>query len=333
MPVPLGLLLDGGHPGAVLPVVAALLALSLLCAGGAAARPPPAAGGHAAGGINRCCSMRRCAGLDLAAIAVFAASGALVASRKGLDAVGFVLIGVVTGLAAAPCGTCCGGRTPPSPWLRAPELPGLAGPRRPRGGLRPRPDPRAASACCSGPMRWGCRSYAVLGTEAALVAGADPWAAALLGVVTATFGGVARDVICNEVPLILRREIYATAAAAGAVTFVMLRLEGVWREPAFAAGILVCFTIRAAALLRGWSLPATANARGAPTDVPHENAAHFRGGPTHTPQQNCCAVLPGAPVTFPTKTLRIFAGAPDGGNPGGVARPPTAKPREDGRGQ
>jgi uncharacterized membrane protein YeiH len=81
----------------------------------------------------------------------------------------------------------------------------------------------------------------------------------LLGTVTATFGGILRDVVCNELPLVLRREIYATAAAAGALAFVALRLgggaAGVPREAAVAAGIGLAFAIRGAAILRGWSLP------------------------------------------------------------------------------
>ena len=97
--------------------------------------------------------------------------------------------------------------------------------------------------------------HAVLGAEIALLAGAKPWAAMLLGVVTATFGGIARDVICNEVPLILRREIYVTAAAAGAAMFVLPRTVDVGREPAFIAGALSCFAIHAAAIHLGWSLP------------------------------------------------------------------------------
>jgi uncharacterized membrane protein YeiH len=98
--------------------------------------------------------------------------------------------------------------------------------------------------------------YAVLGAEIALLAGADAWAACLMGVVTATFGGIARDVICNEVPLILHREIYALAALAGAGLFILLRLHGVWREPAFLSGMALAFAIRALAIQRGWSLPA-----------------------------------------------------------------------------
>jgi uncharacterized membrane protein YeiH len=62
-------------------------------------------------------------------------------------------------------------------------------------------------------------------------------------------------VICNELPLILRREIYITAAAAAAATYVALRLAPLPRDLALSAGILVGFAIRAAAILRGWSLP------------------------------------------------------------------------------
>jgi uncharacterized membrane protein YeiH len=83
-----------------------------------------------------------------------------------------------------------------------------------------------------------------------------PWAAVLLGMITACFGGVLRDVLCNEVPLLLRKEIYALAALAGATAFILLRINGVWRDPALLAGMAACFAIRAAALVRGWSLPA-----------------------------------------------------------------------------
>lgn len=192
--------------------------------------------------------------MDFAAIAVFAASGALVASRKQLDVVGFVLIAAVTGFGGGTLRDLLLGRTPVF-WLRAPELLAICAvvavlvfftAHRLESRFRV--------------LLWadavGLALYAVVGAEIALLAGATPWAAVLLGVVTATFGGIVRDVVCNELPLILRREIYVTAAAAGALVFVALRVEGVWREPAFAAGIAVAFLIRALALLRGWSLPA-----------------------------------------------------------------------------
>jgi len=192
--------------------------------------------------------------LDHVAIAVFAISGALVASRKQMDAVGFVLIAVITGFGGGTVRDLLLGRTPVF-WLRAPELVGVAV----LAGLlvffvAHRFENRFRALLWADAV--GLALYAVLGAEIALLAGAHAWAAVILGVVTATFGGIVRDVVCNEVPLILRREIYATAAAAGATVFVVLRMVGVWREPAFLAGALVCFLIRAAAILRGWSLPA-----------------------------------------------------------------------------
>ncbi len=77
-----------------------------------------------------------------------------------------------------------------------------------------------------------------------------------MGTITATFGGVLRDIVCAEVPLILRREIYATAAALGAAVFVLLTEAGLGRVAAISAGGGVAFGARAAAILAGWSLPA-----------------------------------------------------------------------------
>jgi uncharacterized membrane protein YeiH len=204
--------------------------------------------------------------LDLAGIAVFAASGALVASRKQMDVVGFALVAVITGCGGGTLRDLLLGRTPVF-WLRDPEF-------------------IAVAICVSvlvfftaphienryRTLLWadavGLSLYAVLGAEIALIYGATPWAAAILGVVTATFGGIARDIICNEVPLILQHEIYVTAAGAGATAFILLRLNGTWREPAFALGVLVCFAIRAAALRYGWSLPAYRPRPGRPPPAP-----------------------------------------------------------------
>jgi uncharacterized membrane protein YeiH len=194
------------------------------------------------------------AALDSAGIAVFAASGALVASRKRMDVVGFVLMAAVTGFGGGTLRDLLLGRTPVF-WLRAPELLAVCAVVAVVAFFAAhRLESRFRALLWADAV--GLALYAVVGAEIALLAGASPWAAVLLGVITATAGGIIRDVICNELPLILRREIYLTAAAAGAAVFVVLRIEGVWREPAVAAGILVAFGIRALALLRGWSLPA-----------------------------------------------------------------------------
>lgn len=192
--------------------------------------------------------------IDAVGMVAFAVSGALAAARKRMDIVGLVMLAAVTGLGGGTVRDVLLGRLPLF-WLRAPELLGITTIvaivvffAAPRFEVKTRA------------LLWadalGMAMYAVLGAEIALLAGADAWAATLMGVVTATFGGIVRDVICNEVPLILHREIYALAALAGAGLFIALRLNGVWREPAFLSGMLLAFGIRALAIQRGWSLPA-----------------------------------------------------------------------------
>jgi uncharacterized membrane protein YeiH len=101
----------------------------------------------------------------------------------------------------------------------------------------------------------GLAVFCVVGAERALEAGAGPFIAVAMGVATATLGGVIRDVLGGEVPLILRREIYVTAALAGAAVFVGLVTFGLDGPLAVVAGFAVCFLIRALALHYHWSLP------------------------------------------------------------------------------
>ncbi len=192
--------------------------------------------------------------IDAVGMVAFAISGALAAARKRMDIVGLILLAAVTGLGGGTVRDVLLGRLPLF-WLRAPEL--LATTTAVAIIVffaAPRFDFKNRSLLWADAL--GMSMYAVLGAEIALLAGADAWAATLMGMVTATFGGIFRDVICNEVPLILHREIYALAALAGATLFILLRLNGVWREPAFLSGMAVAFIIRGLAIQRGWSLPA-----------------------------------------------------------------------------
>jgi uncharacterized membrane protein YeiH len=97
--------------------------------------------------------------------------------------------------------------------------------------------------------------FAVIGAEKALLAEAGPVVAIAMGVITATFGGIIRDVLGGESPVILSREIYVSAVLGGAAIFVALATAGVPREYALAGGFLVGLAIRAAALRWDWSLP------------------------------------------------------------------------------
>jgi uncharacterized membrane protein YeiH len=76
-----------------------------------------------------------------------------------------------------------------------------------------------------------------------------------MGVVTATFGGIIRDLLGGDVPVILSREIYVSAALLGAAVFVAGSSGGLPTAAALVAGFLAGFTVRAAALAWGWSLP------------------------------------------------------------------------------
>ncbi|MET0745733.1 MAG: trimeric intracellular cation channel family protein [Microvirga sp.] len=193
-------------------------------------------------------------------VAVFALSGALVAARKGMDPFGFALLATVTGIGGGTIRDLLIG-TRPVFWVQDPsdvliclvvaEAVFALGPRRVAaldGGRRARL------------LLWadalGLALFAVMGTTKALAAGAPLLSAAAMGTITAAFGGIIRDLLAGTTPLVLRQEIYVTAAALGAG--VMAACHGLGIDPSFAAaaGFCAAFTLRALAILRGWSLPA-----------------------------------------------------------------------------
>jgi uncharacterized membrane protein YeiH len=97
--------------------------------------------------------------------------------------------------------------------------------------------------------------FCVTGTELALQAGVPPVTSVLMGVITSTFGGIVRDVLCAESPLILRREIYVTAALAGAAVYALAKYAGMDQLYAVLTAVPVCLVIRALAISTGLSLP------------------------------------------------------------------------------
>jgi uncharacterized membrane protein YeiH len=191
--------------------------------------------------------------LDWLGIVVFATTGALVASRKQMDVVGFVLLGTATGIGGGTVRDVLLG-TLPVFWVGDPTylvvcvaVSALA------FFVAHVPQSRFRL------LLWfdavGLAVFAVTGAERALLAGAAPSVAVAMGVVTATFGGILRDVLGGESPVILRREVYVTAALAGAALFVALSAGGAAREAALAAGAAAAAAIRFAALRWDWSLP------------------------------------------------------------------------------
>jgi len=191
--------------------------------------------------------------LDLIGVAVFAVSGALEAARRQMDPIGFIIVGTATGI---------GGGT-----LRDLVL-----------GVRPVfwvQDQTFLITCvlASVSVFWwakalrsrfavlvwmdaiGMAMFAVAGTQKAVTLGAPGFVAALMGVMTASFGGVMRDVLCGEKPLIFHKEIYATAALVGAVAFLGLRETALSQELQTVLAFLAALVVRASAIRWGWSLP------------------------------------------------------------------------------
>lgn len=190
--------------------------------------------------------------LDWIGIVAFAITGALVASRKQMDVVGFVVLGTVTGI---------GGGTlrdilldEPVFWVREPAyLVNCALVSMLVFFVAHLPQSRYRF------LLWldaiGLAIFAVTGAEKAVHANAGVTVAVAMGVVTASFGGIVRDLLGGDSPVILSREIYASAALAGAALFTLLVALGAPREWGVGAGFAVGLLIRGLALQYGWSLP------------------------------------------------------------------------------
>lgn len=101
----------------------------------------------------------------------------------------------------------------------------------------------------------GLGLFAVAGTQKALAFGVNPFVSALLGMLTGIGGGILRDLLVNDIPVVLRADLYAVAALAGAAVVVgghLLR----WPPTATTtAGAVLCFGLRLVAIRRGWNLP------------------------------------------------------------------------------
>ena len=101
----------------------------------------------------------------------------------------------------------------------------------------------------------GLGLFALSGAQVAEAARRPPLIVVLMGTMTGVAGGVLRDVITAQIPLILRRDIYATAAIVGVALYLLLQARGLQRSWAFGAGMVVVVVLRLLAILWGWQLP------------------------------------------------------------------------------
>ncbi len=190
--------------------------------------------------------------LDYAGVATFAASGALMAAKKRQDVLTFVFFGAITGV---------GGGTLRDLLIDAPVFWVI--------------DPGYIVVCTlvsilvyltrgrgvhEQTLLWldavGLCVYACVGAAKAFSLGFEPLICVVMGALTATFGGIIRDVLAGVPSILLSRELYITPAIMSATVFVSLRIAGMDWTWASAAAVAVGFAIRAGAIVWKWHLPA-----------------------------------------------------------------------------
>jgi len=196
--------------------------------------------------------------LDYAGVTVFALTGALAAARDRHDIITFWFFAVVTGVGGGTLRDLLIGA--PVFWIGDPAYLGV--------GLAAAlvvwflaPHLERAKT-----LIWidavGLAVYAVIGAAKAISLGVDPFVAIAMGVLTASFGGVIRDVLAGQPSALLKREITISAALLAAAGFVALEAVGVAPLWAGVAGAVAGFGLRAGAIHYGWALPSFGAKRG-----------------------------------------------------------------------
>lgn len=190
--------------------------------------------------------------LDYAGVSLFAATGALAASRKQLDIIGFLFLSAMTGIGGGTVRDLVLGV--PVFWVAQPAF---------------------VIACAitavivyftahlvESRYTWllwldavGLAAYCVIGAEKGLTITGSATVAVVMGMLTGTFGGILRDVLANEPSVLLRKEVYVTAALLGALAFVAAETAGLGRVASAGLGLCVAAGVRGSALAFRWTLP------------------------------------------------------------------------------
>ncbi|WP_138466707.1 trimeric intracellular cation channel family protein [Poseidonocella sp. HB161398] len=191
--------------------------------------------------------------LDILGTFAFGLSGATVAIRKELDLFGILVLAAAVGVAGGTMRDILLGDLPPE-------------------SLR---DTRLLLVACSAGLAAfflgsrlealkrpvmlldaaGLGVFAVSGCHKALEHGLDPLAAVLLGVMTGVGGGALRDIMSAEIPRVLREDVYAAAALAGAAVYAACHWAGLPQVPSVSGAVLLTFALRVASERFGWKLP------------------------------------------------------------------------------
>jgi uncharacterized membrane protein YeiH len=190
--------------------------------------------------------------LDYFGIAVFAVSGALLAAEKRQTLVTFIFFAVITGVGGGTLRDLLIGA--PVFWVHTNGFLLICIVAALAVWLTSRR--RFAHQALLWFDAAGIAAYATYGTAKALGFGVAPVPSFAMGVMTACVGGIVRDVLAGEPSILMRRELYVTAAALSAGLFVGFELAGIAVWPAALIAFVAGFALRGAAIAKGWSLPA-----------------------------------------------------------------------------
>ena len=204
--------------------------------------------------------------LDYAGVAVFAATGALAASRKELDIIGFLFLATITGIGGGTFRDLILGV--PVFWVANPDyllICSVVAIVVYYTAYRLESRYRV--------LLWldaiGLAAFAVMGAAKGLVVTGSASVAIITGILTATFGGILRDMVSGEPSVLLRPEVYVTAALAGAAVFTFLYIARVPEPAATTVAFLIGFAVRGGALRFGWTFPPYRSRPGRrPEDIP-----------------------------------------------------------------
>lgn len=191
--------------------------------------------------------------IDYAGTFAFALSGATVAMRRELDLFGVLVVSFAAATAGGIARDVLIGATPPVAlanghylliastagiftFVRAELVEKLSNPVQVFDSV-------------------GLGLFAVAGTAKALAAGLTPTSAVLLGILSGIGGGIARDVLTARVPVVLKSDLYASAALVGGAVVAIANVLALPRAPAMFAGAALCFVLRYMAIRYGWHLP------------------------------------------------------------------------------
>ena len=191
--------------------------------------------------------------IDILGTIAFAISGVLVALNKRMDAFGILIIAFVTAVGGGTLRDLLIGETPVS-WMKdMTYIYVIIGATVLTVIFRSKIDYLRTSLFLFDSI--GIGLYTVVGVEKGISADLHPIICVFLGTISACFGGVIRDILCNEIPVIFRKEIYATACILGGLSYFLLSYLPIASDIVFVIAGLVVIAIRLVAVRFKISLP------------------------------------------------------------------------------